>query len=48
MSNQEELDKLTKEINESLKKLKEIVEDLSYLNKDTKKWMITREKKFKV
>ena len=48
MSNQEELDKLAKEINESLKKLKEIVEDLNYLNKGTKKWMITREKKLKV
>jgi len=48
MSNQEELDKLSKEINDSLKKLKEIVEDLNYLNKSTKKWMIIKERKKKV
>ena len=48
MSNQEELDKLRKEINESLTTLKQIVEDLNYLNKKTKKWMITRERKKKV
>ena len=48
MSNQEELDKLSKEINDSLKKLKEIVEDLNYLNKSTKEWMIIKERKKKV
>lgn len=48
MSNQEELDKLRKEINDSLTTLKQIVEDLNYLNKKTKKWMITKEKKKKV
>jgi len=48
MSNQEELDKLSKEINDSLTTLKQIVEDLNYLNKKTKKWMITKEKKKKV
>ena len=44
MSNQEELDKLRKEINDSLTTLKQIVEDLNYLNKKTKQWMITKEK----
>lgn len=48
MSNQEELDKLRKEINDSLTTLKQIVEDLNYLNKKTKQWMITKEKKKKV
>jgi len=44
MSNQKELNKLRKEIEESLSRLKQIVEDIKYLNKNTKQWMITKEK----
>jgi hypothetical protein len=48
MSNQQELDKLSKEIEQSLTTLKQIIEDLNYLNKSTKKWMITKERKKQV
>lgn len=44
MSNQKELNKLRNEIEESLSRLKQIVEDIKYLNKNTKQWMITKEK----
>jgi hypothetical protein len=44
MSNQEELDKLKEEIEQSLNTLRQIIEDLKYLNKSTKQWMITKEK----
>ena len=44
MSNQEELNKLRKEIEESLSTLKQIVEDIKYLNENTKQWMITKER----
>ena len=44
MSNQKELNKLRKEIEESLSTLKQIVKDIKYLNKNTKQWMITKEK----
>jgi hypothetical protein len=44
MSNQKELNKLRSEIEESLSRLKQIVEDIKYLNKNTKQWMITKEK----
>lgn len=44
MSNQEELDKLKEEIEQSLNTLRQIIEDLKYLNKSTKQWMITKGK----
>jgi hypothetical protein len=44
MNNQKELNKLRKEIEESLSTLKQIVKDIKYLNKNTKQWMITKEK----
>lgn len=44
MSNQKELNKLRNEIEESLSTLKQIVKDIKHLNKNTKQWMITKEK----
>ena len=44
MSNQKELNKIRKEIEESLSTQKQIVKDIKYLNKNTKQWMITKEK----